>query len=152
MWTWLLSLMAHLELMSSMECLSSCHEDRKCRLGQKTSILIWFLLLDCLPFWQKNINVRKGIDTTILLLSRTFSSVSDQCILDIACLFLLSKLLITSPFTHKQDFPGSSDGKASAYNARDQGSIPGLARSPGEGNSNPLQYSCLENPMDRGAW
>ena len=42
--------------------------------------------------------------------------------------------------------------KASAYNAGDPGSIPGLGRSPGEGNGNPLQYSCLENPMDRGAW
>ena len=42
--------------------------------------------------------------------------------------------------------------KASAHNAGDLGSIPGLGRSPGEGNGNPLQYSCLENPMDRGAW
>ena len=50
------------------------------------------------------------------------------------------------------DFPGGSDGKASAYNAGDLGSIPGLGRSPGEGNGNPLQYSCLENSMDRGAW
>ena len=49
-------------------------------------------------------------------------------------------------------FPGSSDGKASTYNAGDLGSIPGSGRSPGEGNGNPLQYSCLENPMDRGAW
>ena len=49
-------------------------------------------------------------------------------------------------------FPGGSDGKASVYNAGDLGSIPGLGRSPGEGNGNPLQYSCLENPMDRGAW
>ena len=48
--------------------------------------------------------------------------------------------------------PGGSDGKASAYNAGDPGSIPGLGRSPGEGNGNPLQYSCLENPMDRRAW
>ena len=45
-------------------------------------------------------------------------------------------------------FPGSSDHKSSAYNAGDLGSIPGLGRSPGEGNGNPLQYSCLENPMD----
>ena len=45
--------------------------------------------------------------------------------------------------------PGSSDGKASAYNTGDPGSIPGSGRSPGEGNGNPLQYSCLENPMDR---
>ena len=48
--------------------------------------------------------------------------------------------------------PGGSDGKASVYNAGDPGSSPGLGRSPGEGNGNPLQYSCLENPMDRGAW
>ena len=50
------------------------------------------------------------------------------------------------------DFPGVSDGKASAYNAGDPGSIPGLGRSSGEGNGNPLQYSCLENLMDRGSW
>ena len=50
------------------------------------------------------------------------------------------------------DFPGGSVGKASVYNAEDLGSIPGSGRSPGEGNGNPLQYSCLENPMDRGAW
>ena len=49
-------------------------------------------------------------------------------------------------------FPGSSDSKASAYNAGDLGSIPGSGRSPGEGNGNPLQYSCLENSMDGGAW
>ena len=50
------------------------------------------------------------------------------------------------------DFPGGLDGKASAYNAGDPGSIPGLGRSPGEGNGNPFQYSCLENPMDGRAW
>ena len=50
------------------------------------------------------------------------------------------------------DFPGSSDGKASAYNAEDPSSIPGWGISSGEGNGNPLQYSCLENPMDEGAW
>ena len=48
--------------------------------------------------------------------------------------------------------PGGSDGKESACNAGDLGSVPGLGRSPGEGNGNQLQYSCLENPMDRGAW
>ena len=51
-----------------------------------------------------------------------------------------------------KDFPGSSDGKESACNAGDPGSIPESGRSPGEGNSNPLQYSCLENPMDKRAW
>ena len=49
-------------------------------------------------------------------------------------------------------FPGGLDGKASAYNAGDPGSIPALGGSPGEGNGNPLQCSCLENPMDGGAW
>ena len=50
------------------------------------------------------------------------------------------------------DFPGGSDSKVSAYNEGDPGSIPGSGRSPGEGNDYPLQYSCLENPMDGGAW
>ena len=54
--------------------------------------------------------------------------------------------------TSFKDFPGGSDSKASIYNAGDPGLIPGLGRSPGEGNGNPLQYYCLENPMDRGAW
>ena len=49
-------------------------------------------------------------------------------------------------------FPSGSDGKASVYNAGDLGSVPGSGRFPGEGNGNPLQYSCLENPMDGGAW
>ena len=59
--------------------------------------------------------------------------------------FQLSQLL-------NLDFPGSSNGKESACNAGDQGSIPGLRSSSGEGNSNPLHYSCLENSMDREAW
>ena len=50
------------------------------------------------------------------------------------------------------NFPGGSDGKASVYNAGDPGLIPGLGRSTGEGNGNPLQDYCLENPIDRGAW
>ena len=50
------------------------------------------------------------------------------------------------------DFPGGSDDKAPAYDAGDLGSIPGFGRSPGEGNGNPLQYSCLENPMEGGTW
>ena len=56
------------------------------------------------------------------------------------------------PPVSQGDFPGGSDGKASVYNVGDPGSIPGLGRSPGEGNGNPLQYYCLENPMDRGPW
>ena len=60
----------------------------------------------------------------------------------------LSKLY----YTHAGGFPGGSDGKASTCNAGDPGSIPELGRPPGEGNDNPLQYSCLENSMDGGAW
>ena len=61
------------------------------------------------------------------------------------CHFLLQDIWLLS-------FPGGSEVKASACNVGDPGSIPGLERSPGEGNGNPPQYSCLENPMDRGAW
>ena len=62
-------------------------------------------------------------------------------------LSFINRLLVTIT-----GFPGGSEFKVSAWNAGDPGSIPGLGRSPGEGNGNPLQYSCLENPMDRGAW
>ena len=61
--------------------------------------------------------------------------------------------ILTGVYTNLPlDFPGGSDGKASAYNAGDPGSTPGLGRSLGEGNGNPLQYSCLENPMGGGTW
>ena len=63
--------------------------------------------------------------------------------------WLASNISLSLPL---RDFPGVSDGKVSVYNAGDLGSIPGLGRSPGEGNGNPLQDYCLENPMDRGAW
>ena len=62
--------------------------------------------------------------------------------MDIPILSDVFLLLVTHP----------SDGKESACNAESPGSIPGLGRSPGEGNGNPLQYSCLKNSMDRGAW
>ena len=52
----------------------------------------------------------------------------------------------------KKDFPGGSDSKASAYSAGDPGLIPRSGRSSGEGNGTPFQYSCLENPVDGGAW
>ena len=69
--------------------------------------------------------------------------------------FLGSKITAVGDCNHeikRKLFPGGSDSKASVYNAGDLGSIPGLGRSTGEGNGNPLQYYCLENPMDRGAW
>ena len=67
-------------------------------------------------------------------------------------IYLILNFHLTIVYSNKW-LPGGSDGKASAYNAHhvgDPGSIPGSGRSPGEGNSNPLQYSCLENPMDGG--
>ena len=64
-------------------------------------------------------------------------------------------LRVQKMITYSEIFPGGSDSKVSAYNAYhagDSASIPGSGRSPGEGNGNPLQYSCLENPMDGGTW
>ena len=63
---------------------------------------------------------------------------------------LLTKHLHFIPI--KYTYPVVSEGKASAYSAGDPSSTPGLGTSPGEGNGNPLQYSCLENPMEGGAW
>ena len=55
-------------------------------------------------------------------------------------------------FMQTLGFPGGSNGKESACNAGDPGAVPGSGRYPGKGRGNPLQYSCLENSMDRGAW
>ena len=60
--------------------------------------------------------------------------------------------LFKMEYTLDLGFPGGSDGEESTCKAEDLGSIPGLGRSPKEGNGNSLQESCLENPMDRGAW
>ena len=65
---------------------------------------------------------------------------------------LCSRAILIESFSNPLDFPGGLDGKASAYSAGDLGSIPGLGRSSGEGNGNPLEYSCLENLTDGGAW
>ena len=68
---------------------------------------------------------------------------------------VINSLCFYSPYNSifvPNGFPDGSEVKASASNAGDLGSIPGSGRSPGEGNGNPLQYSCLENPMDGGAW
>ena len=65
------------------------------------------------------------------------------------CTFLPKIYIIGLP---PRQFPGGSEVKLSTWNAGEPGSIPASGRSPGEGNGNPLQYSCLENPMDGGAW
>ena len=72
-----------------------------------------------------------------------------DCSHDIKRCLLLGRKVMTNL---DRGFPGSSDGKAFAYNVGERVSIHGLGRSPGEGNGNPLQYSCLENSMDGGAW
>ena len=59
---------------------------------------------------------------------------------------------MNEPIYETEGFPGGSAGKESAFNAGDPGLIPGSVRSPGEGNGYPLQYSCLEDSMDRGGW
>ena len=64
----------------------------------------------------------------------------------------LCKVQILISLAHILGFPGSSSGKESTCNVGDLGLVPDLGRSPGEGNGNPLQYSCLENSMDGGAW
>ena len=73
----------------------------------------------------------------------------DSVIFEVAPKYWTSVVLLS---TTVLSFPAGSDGKASAYNAGDLALIPGWGRSPGEGNGNPLQYSCPENPTDGGAW
>ena len=61
-------------------------------------------------------------------------------------------ILVPASYLKYSSFPGGSDSKASACNAGDPGSFPGWGKAPGEGSGKPLQYSCLENSMDWGAW
>ena len=68
------------------------------------------------------------------------------------CRLLCHMLPATLSLSFAPCFPGGSEVKVSAWNVEDPGLIPGLGRSPGEGNGNPLQYSSLENPMEGGAW
>ena len=87
---------------------------------------------------------------TICTSSLYFSKTLDhhiQCSLPLA-----HQLMLLARWLQHQGFPGGLHGKESACQAGELGSIPGSGRCPGEGNGNPLQYSCLENPMDRGAW
>ena len=79
-------------------------------------------------------------------------NMTTQNIWDAAKAVLRGKFIAVQPYFKKQGFPGGSEVKASACNVGDPGLIPGSGRFSGEGNGNPLQYSCLENPMDRGAW
>ena len=90
-------------------------------------------------------------------------SLLELCLIPLSfCFKPIQKFLLYSVHTYSifpifkigfhPGFPAGSDGKESACNPGDLGSIPGSRRAPGEGNRNPLQYSCLENPMDRVTW
>ena len=83
---------------------------------------------------------RQVPQTPVILFSTSFPTSSTPLVMEV------------SSTSWNKGFPCSSVGKESAYSAGDLGLIPGSGRSPGEGNGNPLQYPCLENPMDRGAW
>ena len=87
----------------------------------------------------------------VLTFFKNWGIVALQCYVSFCCTMKwVSYMYIYIP-SLLEDFPGGSDGKVSGNNAGDLGLIPGSGRSPGEGNGNPLQYSRLENPMDRGA-
>ena len=98
--------------------------------------------------WPKNQNVnnRSSIVTSSIKTLKWSTLKKKKNLLRINEKQWLSTYLIM------QSFPGGSEDKASACDAGGPGSIPGWGRSPGEGNGNPLQYSCLENPVERGAW
>ena len=68
------------------------------------------------------------------------------------CLSITENAILTVLLVDDRGFPGGSEVKASAWNVGDPGSVPELGRFPGEENGNPLQYSCLENPMEGGTW
>ena len=84
--------------------------------------------------------------------SEGMGNVEDRLPLVGSVLFSKGKAAKSRTIGYHLGFPGDSDGKESTCNVGDLGSIPRLGRSLGEGNGNPLQYSCLENSMDRGAW
>ena len=93
-----------------------------------------------------------------LLVSEAQEPSREQCTKHAAAIRKQSSAAMASTVRKKSGYPGitglpgGSEGKVPACNVGDLGSIPGLGRSPGEGNGNPLQYSSLENPMDGGAW
>ena len=101
---------------------------------------------------------REETNFKFLMLNKIFT----RLIIPLPCFFLRQKkkssssversLLLSTSSQYVWGFPGGSDTKASACNAGDPDSIPRSGRSSGEGNANPLQYSCLENTMDGGAW
>ena len=109
--------------------------------------LFWIMLLWI--FVSKFLFEHTFSFSTFTFIKRLFSSSSLSAIRVVSCAYLRLLLFIGVVY-YCLDFPDGSDCKVSAYYAGDLGSTPGLGRSPGEGNGNSLQYSCLENPIDRG--
>ena len=89
-------------------------------------------------------------DKIIQLLNKNYQ-IARELLNNRGIILPLYHVLYNTLYIFLKGFPDGSEDKASACDAGDLGLIPGLGRSPGEGNGNPLQYSCLENPMDRGA-
>ena len=103
-------------------------------------------------YWNFSINTSNEYSRLVSFRIDWFDVLAIQGILKNLLQHHNSKVSILQCLTFFKHFPGGSDGKAYAYNARDLGSIPVSGRSSGAGNRNPLQYSCLENPMDTEAW
>ena len=97
--------------------------------------------------------ISMSVDATVCTVSKPMCTHSQQPIAGYRQRLPADPLnLLITKGLHPWGFRGGSDGKEGACNAGDVGSIPGSGRSPGEGKGYSLQYSCLENPMDRGAW
>ena len=121
----------------------------KCYLSQMSFLFIYFLLLEDTPF-SFTLQYYNGFCHTSTWIGHRYTYVPS--LLNSPPTSLPTTDIIFDWSIFKQDLPCSSAGKESASNAEDLGLVPGSERSPGEGNGNPLKYSCLENPMDRGAW
>ena len=91
------------------------------------------------------------LDTSASWLPLAIATITHRKLTHINTYYSINTYFLSSSVIYK-DFPAGSDGKVSVYNAGDLGLSPGFGRYPGKGNGNPLQYYCLENPMDRGAW
>ena len=112
-------------------------------LNQGLSWIIWIFKIHFKWYWLRLSVTEHTLTTTLFLVFLLYVCV---CVYIYLCVYIYIYIYIHTRL------PGSPDGKESACNMADLGSIPGLGRSPGEGNSYPLQYSYLENSMDRGAW
>ena len=117
--------------------------------------VLGFLAAECLESRSEGPSKRNPCMYSCLLDKQEFSYLSIGHMTSFRVLHSSSDDYLKKPnlsSTGERSFLCSSVGKASAHNVGDLGSIPGSGRSPGDGNSNPLQYSCLENPMDGGDW